>query len=927
MMDHSFKSATLLVAALVVLSGCDRFTSVETRMSRASSSLESGEYQSALIDLRKVLDGEPANVDALLLLSDVMAASGESQAARTQLDAAIKAGASLSVTEARQLELLLALGDDAALKLAIEASTTLSPAERNTFTGRTLLLERRPADALAAFDQALVADPAIAEASLGRIEALAALGRVAEARDAIDVQLERDPKSGRAWLLRGSLAARDNDFPAATEAFARAIEHRRGMNRGQRLQAHVQRIEVLLASGQPDLARTSLAGLEAEAGGSPIVSLMRAGIALASKDPATAVNELRSFTQAAPQHMTGRLLLVTALQYQGSAEQAYAEAVRNVSEFPDRDEPRLALADVLLRMGRPTDAEETLQPLTTRTPPNPLGTAMLAEIRLRSGELVAGISLLEQGLAESPRNSRLQLQLAAAYLANGEARRALQILDSVHDSDSSAARDHLHVIATAALQGSSSIHQELETAIARHPRDVNLLLTAAAYAANAGEVEQARAHLRKALEFQPDEPMLVLMLARLELTAGQIQTAESLAKAALERSPNDAAILTLMAAIAGQRGQVADADAWLNRARVANPRALDVSLALARRAAGRGNAAEAHAILADAVRNAPEDPAARVALAGLLASQNQNGEALKELADAARRHPTSALIPLAMAGIQLGMKNPDAARDSLRQSLKLSPGWLPAANVLANLEAAAGRLPAALDVVKAVRRADPNGSASYILEGDVYSVAQRQAQAAAAYSAAYRLIPGSAAAIHAMQAKRRANINAPEAELLDWVAKTPADFRARRALSDFYMSVGRNGPAIQELEKVVQAQPADGLALNNLAWLYQQAKDSRALPTAEKAYGISPGVAAVGDTYGWILFTTGDSTKALEVLRKAAALAPENGQIQLHFAHALSTSGKRDEAVTLLRRLVTEGNLSGSESLAEARQLLATLAK
>ena len=72
---------------------------------------------------------------------------------------------------------------------------------------------------------------------------------------------------------------------------------------------------------------------------------MGAKVALADRDAATAVNLLRKFTQVAPEYLPGRLLLAAALLEQGSTEQAFAEAVRNVSEFADKDEPKLALAE------------------------------------------------------------------------------------------------------------------------------------------------------------------------------------------------------------------------------------------------------------------------------------------------------------------------------------------------------------------------------------------------------------------------------------------------------------------------------------------------------------------------------------------------------------------------------------------------------
>lgn len=924
MISRPLRPMAILAATLALLAGCDRFTSVDARLARAASSLEAGEFQAALIDLRKSLDAEPDSFDAQLLLVDVLKAYGDIQGAQAQLDRAVAAGAPAAATEARKLDLLLLLGAPDAVRAELEASTTLSLAQRATYEGQLALLENKPTEAQAAFDRAIAADPGLTDPLLGRIESLASQGRIEDARRQINVFLEANPESGRGWLLKGTLAARAGDFDAAAADFATTIEHQQGMSREQRVQAHVARVESLLATGELEPARSALLALEAATGDIPIVSFMRARIALINGDASTAVNELRNFTQAVAEHMPGRLLLIAALQEQGTIEQAFAEAARGVSEFPSSDEPRLALAHVQLRMGRTADAEDTLRPLIAQSPPNPAATAVLAEIRIQSGDPAAAVSLMEQGLALDSDNPRMKLQLATAYLLSGDSRAALEMLDTVRAEDLSAARDRLRVLATTALEGPSAITRELEAATKQHPEDLDLLLMAAAYAANTGRIDEARGQLRSALEAHPHNQTLLQSLARLEISAGQLTEGEKLAKAALEKSPDDPAVMVLMAAIAGLRGQEAEVDAWLNRARNVNPGLLDVNLALARRAMVRGNAVEARRVLSESVRQAPTNPGAHVALAELVASQGEPSEALAQLRAAANRFPDSPLIPLSMSRIQSAANDTAAARASLQKALSLKPGWLPAATALATLEASAGRLPAALSVVREVRRTSPNASeAADILEGDVYMAAGQPAQAARAFSLAYRNRQGSAAAVRATQAKMQAKLDAPASELEDWVQRAPADSAARRTLGEYYLSAGLNAGAISEFEKVIEARPVDGFALNNLAWLYHLEGNPLALATAEKAHAALPSVPEVADTYGWILVQSHRVEEGLNVLTKAAQQAPSNAQIQFHLAYALAEAKQSEQAIAILRQLV--GASADPATRAQARQLLVKL--
>lgn len=911
--------ALLLIAG--TLAGCDRFTSVDTRLSRAATALQTGEYQSALIDARKAVDAEPGNAAAQLMLFDVLLASGDTQAAAPQLDRAVAAGAGPAATEPRKIELALAMRkpDDAAA--ALDASTALADVERAILEGRILLSKREFAAALAAFERALAMDPRADKALLGRAEALAAQGSAQQALQALDTLTQRDATLGRAWILKGSLEAQSEDFAAAASSFAKAVESGRGLSRDERLIAHAQRVESLLAANQLQPADAALAALEKAAGTSPIVSLIRAKVAIARGDKTVAVNELRRFTQAAPQHLPGRLLLTTALVEQGSLEQAFSEAVRTVAEFPNEAEPRLALARIQMQLGRLASVEETLQPLIASSPPHPMAVAALAELRIRRGEGLAGVSLLEQTVAEQPSDARLQLQLAAAYLSTGEPKRALATLQSIQgEGPSSPQVDRLRVIATAALSGSANANKELEAAIARHPDDVDLLLMAAAYHSSIDEPQRARAYVERAIELRPSDATLSLILGRIELLADRPDEAERLAKAVLEKAPNDAAAMMLMANIAAKRGDSAEVDAWLGRARIAKPDALDVRIALARRAAARADMTEARNVLAEAVRNTPDNPSAHLALAELDAAVGNYEAALADLRAAAKLQPRSPFVMLATARVQLAAKNNKAARESLRQALEYAPGWMPAATILAALENAEGNLDGALELAREVQRSHPDSGASFLIEGDAYIAAKRPADAARAYAESYRRTPSAVAAIRLVQAKSMAKMPSPEAELADWVARTPKDASARRALAEYYLSVGKGTDAIRELERVVADRPNDAVALNNLAWLYQQSNDSRALEVAARAYAAAPGVASIADTYGWILVSTGDTKKGLEILEQAAKLAPNNGEIQYHLAAALAQSGERSHAREVLNAALSSLD-SRSPSRAAAEKL------
>ena len=106
-------------------------------------------------------------------------------------------------------------------------------------------------------------------------------------------------------------------------------------------------------------------------------------------------------------------------------------------------------------------------------------------------------------------------------------------------------------------------------------------------------------------------------------------------------------------------------------------------------------------------------------------------------------------------------------------------------------------------------------------------------------------------------------------------------------------------------------QPDNVLALNNLAFLYSQQNDPRALELAKKAYEKAPESAAILDTYGYILIKQGQPKEGLPILEKAASLAPKANDIQFHLAEAYVANDNTQKAIEILEPIVkAEQNFS-----------------
>jgi Flp pilus assembly protein TadD len=121
-----------------------------------------------------------------------------------------------------------------------------------------------------------------------------------------------------------------------------------------------------------------------------------------------------------------------------------------------------------------------------------------------------------------------------------------------------------------------------------------------------------------------------------------------------------------------------------------------------------------------------------------------------------------------------------------------------------------------------------------------------------------------------------------------------------------------------EYEQVLESQPGSVLALNNLAWLYFEDGNPRAIELAERAYDRAPERPEIIDTYGWLLVKHGRVEKGLNLLEKAAQRAPDNGDIRYHLAAGLAEAGDKPRARRELTALLESGANFSEKQAAQA---------
>jgi tetratricopeptide (TPR) repeat protein len=285
-----------------------------------------------------------------------------------------------------------------------------------------------------------------------------------------------------------------------------------------------------------------------------------------------------------------------------------------------------------------------------------------------------------------------------------------------------------------------------------------------------------------------------------------------------------------------------------------------------------------------------------VVLAQLYVEKNQIPAAIKHIEIALTRSNNATNIKqmaanlYRMQGIQLrGDNKLTEARESLMQAVKLFPENADYLAVLIETEIAAKNIPEAQKLLDEFAKTADNESERLFLQGLIFVAEDKQKEGFQFYVDSWNAKPMEVTAERIYAYHLKADEKAKAEKFLDeWYAKLPNSPRAPLLLA--VNAQGKNDPknAISWYEKSVELNPQMPAALNNLAWMYYETKDPRALEYAKKAYELAPDIAAIADTYGWILVERGDLQKGIELLTRAAALEPDNQEILYHLNEAKS---------------------------------------
>lgn len=903
--------------AAAIASGCKEENSAGM-VASAKDYLAKSDYKASEIQLKNVLQKDPRNAEARFLLGVTMNRSGDPVSAEKELRRAIEYNYPAGKVYPELAGSLQGQGDakrlvaDLADKKAADAG---GEAALKTALGDGYIGLGQLDAAKAAYAAALAASPGYPRARVGEAR-LAALGRDLErAKKINDEVLQKTPTLPEAMGLKAELMLAAGR-PEEAETALRDLVNAQPGNAAARFAL----ISLLLDEKKNDQASAELEAMKKAIRGDVRTTYLEAMLAFQKGENEKAREAIQQVQKFAPDNPMV-LQLAGAIEYRlGSLASAEDLLRKSLARAPQNLYARNLLAATLLRDGQASKAEDVVTQSLASAPLDPGVLRVAGEVAFAKGEVTKATEYYNQAASADKNNAAVRTRLGQIRLATGDADRAMLDFEAASQMDAGQGQ------ADVALAATHLQRREYDKALAaidalekKQPKAALPWNMRGVVQAARGDTRAARANFEKALALQPNFVVAARNLALLDLADKNPAAAKKRLEDILAKEPtNDAASLALAEVEAASGGSKDSIAAILDRAVKANPGSAVARLALVN-LYGRLN--DPKAALAAAQAAASAIPGNAQILETLGALQQATGDvkaAISTFEKLVEQAPQSPGAFLRLAAAQLASKDYDGAIASLRKADQLRPEMLEARRQIVSAQLTAGRTEDALNEARAVQKLRPTEAGGYALEGEVWASQKKYPQAADAFRQAVRLQPAApyVVRLHAML-KESGKTAEADGMAAKWIKDNPKDALVRIYLADAELREKDYKSAARLLTEVVDLQPNNAVALNNLAWAQNELKDPAALSTAQKALALAPGSAAVADTVGWILFSRGDVQRGLELMRKASAAAPQVPEIRMHLAKALIKAGDIAAARRELEAVVAMGDAGQFKGEAE----------
>lgn len=523
---------------------------------------------------------------------------------------------------------------------------------------------------------------------------------------------------------------------------------------------------------------------------------------------------------------------------------------------------------------------------------------------------------LKEAIEHFPKELNFLYLLARAYAANGEEKKADEIMESVIQVAPDKVDPYLTLSVYRYRKGDDegaikALNDALKIdakSIPTRLRLADLYFEKGSSTEDEALVSQGAALVEGVLREDENEPEALYLSAKLDLYKDKKDDAVRRLRRVVELRPEWAQAHFVLGTALLAKDDLRGSRGALERALV-----LDGSLFEARKLLtqvydrlGENTPAitEARKIL----QMRPDADDIRIVLAQGLLREGKPVEALKEL-NAIPEDRRSVAVYYAQGRAYLFLGKMDEARKNLLRANELTPNNAEILGSLFRVDIATGGGEDTLKRVDAAVKADPQSAALAHLQGMVLNATKREEEAIRAFRRAIELNPNlidsysELAKVYARAGKTDQVVKIFE----EAAAAAPNEPTVRLLLGTLYEGLNEKAKARAAYEKAIQLNPKLAAAKNNLAYmLAEEGKElDRALTLAQEAKALVPNNPNVADTLGWVFYKKNLPSAAIPYLKEAeqglSSEDPVLDSVCYHLALAYHANGESAKARELLQ--------------------------
>jgi len=869
-----FAAVMLLAAAALTLSGCKddaaaKKAEAERFINSAKTYQEQGQYRAALLEARNATQKDPTNPNGFILQAKIFNQIGSYASTQKLLGEIVKTMPTVS------LELADAYVANNKYRSALEVLNEYNPANlSNDDLARKYLLIARSnirlgdkAEYQAALDELKKLKGKEDDILLIEAEYLVAQGQAEAAQQKLDSLTAGTKENVKALIMLGNFALRSNQLPKAEDYFTKAL-------------SLIPNSDIFTIDKSTVLSQLT----------ETLIQQGRTG---------EAYRYQKLLADANPESQAAQQKFNDAMEYYRQGKFSEAEKILGElrEQFPQDKNSAVLLGLVQFQQGQDQQASQLfdkfIDPETTSS--TVIQAAALA--KYRTNQIDDAVALLKKAVESQPTNAEILATYGLALLdrdpKSEEGQKALEKSLALNPKQQrlrlALAKRHM------TLKQPEQALAQLQKAYAEQPMD---LYIQQAYFKLLIEEKQDDELIARIVEFQktyPENPRGLFLEGWYKLSKKSYAEAERAFERALSMKNKEERNLSysgLAQVYMEQKMPQKAIMAWQSAIRE-NPAIMDVYIPWLYQIRQLGRQPEAISFLTELEKKG-ESWQPSVVLSQLYAGEKQIDQAIKHAEIAMERSKSADPVKQYVANLYhaaatelLSKGKPGEAKVLSLKSIALFPQNL---NYLAGLieaEIASGNFTEAQKLLDQYESNTETAPAKLFLQARINIASNKPEEALKNYLESWnvRATEISAEAIYDYYYKNNKKAEAAKFAK-EWLAKLPNSSRANLISAVEAQQSNNLGESVKLYEKTVELAPSNAAALNNLAWLYYENKDPRALEVAKKAYELAPTVPEIMDTYGWILVESGQVAEGIKFLEKAASAASGNAEIKDHLAKA-----------------------------------------